>query len=162
MSPKVIGKKKGWAKKPPADNAVEKSSWSHTRDAVVSVTISPSGKSALSGSVVQFALTGWRSDSTPPLSAGRAWMATGGTIDLGGLYKAGNTPSESSRKLATHATSPLCGHRNGDCYLRAPVNPAQPVVHFAADRHEGQTGTVTDGSTAVLAGGDNLNEWCPY
>ena len=148
---KVIGKKRGWANKPPTDTAVV--IIVEPQPTLVSVTISPSGKSASSGSVVQFTATGWRSDSTSA-PIGVTWTATGGTIDLGGLYKAGNT-SGTFQVVATHVTT---GYADTATVTVTSVlqsirlNPSSTSLQTGTTKQFSVTGTMTDGSTAVLAG----------
>jgi hypothetical protein len=148
---KVVGKKKGWANKPPTDTAVVLIV--APQPTLVSLSISPSDKSAPSGSLVQFTATGWLSDSTSA-AVGVTWTATGGTIDVGGLYKAGNTPG-TFYVVAKHVTTGFADTAKvtvGAVLQSIQLNPSSTSLQTGTTKQFSVTGTMTDGSTAVLAG----------
>jgi hypothetical protein len=148
---KVIGKKKGWANRPPEDTAVV--IIVEPQPTLTSLEISPSGKSAPSGSVIQFVATGLLTDSTTT-PVGVTWTASGGTIDVGGLYKAGNTTGTYS-VVATHVTT---GKADTATVTVTPVLQSIQLVPSSASLQTGTTkqfsvtGSMTDGSTAAIAG----------
>jgi hypothetical protein len=148
---RVIGKKRGWANKPPEDTAVVVIV--EPQPTLISLTISPSDKSAPAGSLVQFTATGLLSDSTTT-PIGVSWTATGGTIDVGGLYKAGSTTG-TYRVIATHVTT---GYSDTATVVVTSVlqsiqlSPSSASLQTGTTKQFSVTGTMTDGSTATVAG----------
>jgi hypothetical protein len=148
---KVIGKRKGWANRAPEDTAtviiVE------PQPTLISLTISPSDKSAPGGSLVQFTAVGLLSDSTSA-PIGVTWAATGGSIDAGGLYKAGNTSGTFS-VVATHVTTGYADTAKvtvTSVLQSIQLVPSSTTLAAGTTKQFSVTGTMTDGSTAVVAG----------
>jgi hypothetical protein len=148
---RVIGKKKGWANKAPQDTAVV--IVVPPQPTVIDISLSPTNKSAPGGSLVQFSATGLLSDSTTT-AVGVTWSATGGTIDVGGLYKAGYTPGTFS-VIAAHVTTGYADTATvtvTSALQSIKLNPSSTSLQTGTTKQFSVTGTMTDGTTATIGG----------
>ncbi|MGH2670351.1 MAG: hypothetical protein ACRDH5_14750, partial [bacterium] len=104
--------------------------------------------------MVQFTALGWMSDSSQ-VAIGVTWTATGGVIDAGGMYKAGNTQG-TYKVVATHVSTGLAD--------TVPIQVAAAVVQSirlspqsvslttGMRQQYSVTGSMSDGSTTAPAG----------
>jgi hypothetical protein len=148
---KVIGKKKGWANRPPSDTASV--IVVPPQPEVIAVYATPEDASVPGYGRVQFEALGQLSDGTAA-PVGVSWSATGGSIDAGGLYTAGNVAG-TYKVIALHTTT-----GNADTVpvivtsslqsLR--LDPASTSLSAGGGQQFKATGVMTDGSTATVSG----------
>jgi hypothetical protein len=104
--------------------------------------------------MVQFTAMGWLSDSTQ-VPVGVSWTATGGVIDAGGMYKAGNTTG-TYKVIAVHVSTGYADTVDVKVTAVVPqsirISP-QSVSLTAGNRQQySVSATLSDGSTAIPAG----------
>jgi hypothetical protein len=149
---KVIGKRKGWANKPPEDTATV--IVVPPQPEVIGLEVTPTNESAPAGTMVQFTALGWMSDSTQ-VPVGVTWTATGGVIDAGGMYKAGGSPG-TYQVTATHVSTGLSAtvpvEVTAAIVQSIRISP-QSVSLIAGNRQQfSVTANMSDGSTSTPAG----------
>jgi hypothetical protein len=148
---KVIGKKKGWSNRPPSDTASVVVV--PPQPEVITVYVTPENASVPAYGRVQLEAIGQLSDGTAA-PVGVSWSATGGSIDAGGLYTAGNVAG-TYRVIGLHTTT-----GNADTVpvivtsslqsLR--LDPASVSLSAGGGQQFKATGLMTDGSTATVSG----------
>ena len=117
---------------------------------LASVVVSPSGASVIGGQRQQYTAAGLMSDGST-VAIGVTWSATGGTIDAGGLFMAGNTGG-TFQVIATHVTTGIAD--TVPVTVRAvqsiALSPTSASLSTAGTQQFAVTGTLSDGSTASL------------
>jgi hypothetical protein len=117
---------------------------------LASVVVSPSGASVIGGQRQQYTAAGLMSDGST-VAIGVTWSATGGTIDVGGLFMAGNTGG-TFQVIATHVTTGIAD--TVPVTVRAvqsiALSPTSASLSTGGTRQFAVTGTLSDGSTASL------------
>jgi hypothetical protein len=149
---KVIGKKKGWSNRPPADTATV--IVVAPQPTVIGVAVEPDSQSAPAGTMVQFSALGWMSDSSQ-VAIGVTWTATGGVIDAGGMYKAGSSTG-TYRVVATHVSTGHADTALVKVTAAVPqsirITPQSVSLGTGMRQQFAVTATMSDGSTATPAG----------
>jgi hypothetical protein len=150
---KVIGKKKGWANRaPPTDTAVV--IVVPPQPTVIGLDVTPTDESTPAGTMVQFRALGWLSDSSQ-VAVGVSWTATGGVIDVGGLYKAGSTPG-TYKVIATHVSTgkadTVAIGVTAAVTQSIRLSPSSLSLSTGMTKQYAVTATMSDGSTATPAG----------
>jgi hypothetical protein len=149
---KVIGKRKGWANKPPEDTATV--IVVPPQPTVIGLEVLPTDSSVSAGSLVQFEAMGFLSDSSR-VAVGVNWTATGGVIDVGGLYKAGSTPG-TYRVIGTHVSTGYADTATVTVNAAFPqsirISPSSVSLSTGMKQQYSVTATMSDGSTTSPAG----------
>jgi hypothetical protein len=144
---RVVGKRVGNPHNLPDTSAVKVVAVQTT---LAGVVVSPSGASVIGGQQQQYTAAGLMSDGST-VAIGVTWSATGGTIDVGGLFMAGNTGG-TFQVIATHVTTGIAD--TVPVTVRAvqsiALSPTSASLSTGGTKQFAVTGTLSDGSTASL------------
>jgi len=114
------------------------------------VVITPSGATVIGGQQQQFTASGVMTDSST-VAIGVTWAASGGTIDAGGMFRAGNSAG-TFHVIATHVTTGIAD--TVPVTVRAVQNialtPSTASLWIGGTQGFSVAGTLADGSSTPL------------